>query len=170
MSKTNLRLLVLARRYLEKYLASSTAAATVDEYDLKIDSQVEKFLDLKQKLTYFLVTASIGPIAFALTFVKDVAKNLFGIWVAMFIGIVLGLVSTGCALYSLHLELASYQKHLGYRYARKRWDDLSQKEKDDWNDINVKAGLFLKFSFIALFAEITALTLFLVALLHRYNS
>ncbi|MGA8657669.1 MAG: hypothetical protein WB586_16110, partial [Chthoniobacterales bacterium] len=94
MSKTNLRLLVLARRYLEKYLASSTAAATVDEYDLKIDSQVEKFLDLKQKLTYFLVTASIGPIAFALTFVKDVAKNLFGIWVAMFIGIVLGLVST----------------------------------------------------------------------------
>jgi hypothetical protein len=170
MSETNLRLLVLARRYVEKYLATDGTAASIDEYDLKIDGQVEKFLDLKQKLTYFLVTASIGPIAFALSFVKDVAKHLFGIWIAMFIGILLGLVATGCALYSLHLELGSYQKHLGYRYARKQWEDLSKDAQTEWDDINARAGLFLKFSFIALFAEVTALTLFLMVLLHRQSS
>jgi hypothetical protein len=125
MSRTELRLLALSRRLLEKNLKSTNVETGPDEYDLKIDSQVEKFLDLKQKLTYFLITASVGPIAFAVSFVKDETKNLSGIWIAMTVGVIIGLLAAGFALFSLHFELISYQKHLGCRYARKGWADLA---------------------------------------------
>lgn len=166
MSRTELRILALLRRFLEKNLENKTATKGPDDYDLKIDDQVEKFLDLEQKLTYFLITASIGPIAFALSFVKDETKNLSGIWIAMAVGVVVGLLAAGLALFSLHFELDSYQKHLGCRYARKAWADLTKPEQDEWDKINARARIFLKYSFIALLAEITILTFFLMVLLH----
>jgi hypothetical protein len=149
-----------------KNLGSPTTGTVPNEYDLKIDSQVEKFLDLKQKLTYFLITASVGPIAFALSFVKDETKNISGIWIAMATGVVIGLLAAGFALFSLHFELTSYQKHLRYRYERKSWADLTAVEQSQWNKINARAHTFLKFSFIALFAEIAVLAVSLMILLH----
>src|SRR5581483_10285115 len=38
------------------------------EYDLKIDAQVEKFVENKQKLAYFLITASVTVIGFIVNF------------------------------------------------------------------------------------------------------
>jgi len=38
------------------------------DYELKVDEQVEKLLESKQKLIYFVVTASAASIAFAVDF------------------------------------------------------------------------------------------------------
>ncbi len=38
---------------------SENVTSEPSEYELKIDAQVKKFLETKQKLTYFLVTASV---------------------------------------------------------------------------------------------------------------
>jgi hypothetical protein len=145
-------------------------ANPADDYELKIDSQVEKFLDLKQKLTYFLITASIAPIAFSLGFVKDETKSLSGIWIPMVVGIVIGLLSAGFALFSLNAEVASYQKHLGYRYQRKVWTDLSTKEQNQWKRLNADARWFLRGSFSTLFAEFILLAIVLMLFLHAKTS
>jgi len=43
----------------------------VNEYEIKIDEQVNKFLDLNHKLTFFLVTGAIGTLGFTLAFAKE---------------------------------------------------------------------------------------------------
>jgi len=136
-----------------------------DEYELKIDAQAEKFLDQKQKLTYFLITASVTPIAFVLSFVKDDLRNLSWLWSMMVVGVLLGLGSAGCALRALSFELVSYQSHIACRYARKSWSDLSKDEQDRWDKINQSAALFFRLSFISLFAEMIGFAIFLVAFL-----
>jgi hypothetical protein len=41
----------------------------------------------------------------------------------------------------------------------------AKQEQDEWDKINARARIFLKYSFIALFAEITVLAFVLIALL-----
>src|SRR5919197_467884 len=48
------------------------------EYDLKIDAQVEKFLELKHKLTFFLITAAVGSIGYTLKFSIDKLTEIAG--------------------------------------------------------------------------------------------
>jgi len=54
-----------------------TAAENNDQaFELSIDQQVEKFLELRQKLSYFLITASIAVIAFSINFyIKNIRTD-----------------------------------------------------------------------------------------------
>lgn len=135
------------------------------EYDLKIDAQTEKFLDLKQKLTYFLITASVTPIAFALTFMQDKLDSVAGLWYLLAAGTLSGLGSAGSALQAIHLELRSYRIHIKTRYCRKEWDDLCKDQRDRWDGINKSAARFLKWSFLLLFFEIVLLAIFFMLVL-----
>lgn len=142
------------------------------EYDLAIDTQAEKFLELKQKLTYFLVTASVAPIAFAISFAKDEIDRPGPGWFFLALGLSglsCGLLSAGTALLSLHRELKSYRKHIQYRYARKSWEELTKEDQEEWDRLNKSAAFFLKVSFGMLFLEITQLVVCIVAILmiHR---
>ena len=109
-----------------------------NDYDLAIDSQVEKFVEIKQKLTYFLITASVAVIAFLVTFAVD-HPTVGGFQTASGVRLFLlitsslaGFATAGLSLMNLHLEHKSYAKHLKYRYQRKRWDALPDAEKRRW--------------------------------------
>jgi RsiW-degrading membrane proteinase PrsW (M82 family) len=133
------------------------------EYELKIDAQVEKYFEIKQKLTYFLITASVAIITFLANFVfkyRSEAKYLF--WLII-VSCIAGLVTSGLSLLNLHFEHKSYRLHLKYRYEQKTWDSLNEKDKKKWDSINKLAGRFLVGAFVALFIEITfAVTFFIL--------
>lgn len=133
-----------------------------NEYELKIDAQVEKFFEIKQKLTYFLITASVAVIAFLANFVIEHQSEISNfIWLAIFSSIS-GLLTSGCSLLNLHLELISYKLHLKYRYERKTLIDLTDVENKKWDKVNLRAFLFLKIAFFLLFIEIAFAVVFFV--------
>jgi hypothetical protein len=135
------------------------------EYDLKVDTQVEKFLETKHKLTWFLVTASVAVIAFLVNFVaarQTAARPLLGL---VIVAAVLGLLTAGLALLNLHCEMQSYQLHIRYRYQRRTWDALSQQERTAWEWINRYAAWGLRAAFILLFGEMVFAVAFFVAFL-----
>lgn len=133
-----------------------------DDYELKIDDQVEKFVEMKQKLTYFLITASIAIIVFLANFINKHPKDIkYLVWLAI-ISSISGLLTSGCSLLNLHLELRSYRLHLQYRYERIDWVSLSKKQKKEWELINKRAARLLTSAFFFLFIEITYAVMFFV--------
>jgi hypothetical protein len=126
---------------------------TDDEYSLKIDDQVQSFLELKHKLTFFLRTAAIGSLCFTLAFsierFEEISASLFQSTM-LYAGTATALLSVGLALSSLYCEIRSYQYHLRYRYEKKSWNTLSPDEQDRWTLINKLAGRFLIASFIVI--------------------
>jgi hypothetical protein len=132
------------------------------EYDLKIDSQVEKFLETKQKLTYFLITASVAVIAFLFDFVHDnktVAMNFA--WLVI-LSSLSGLLTAGFSLLNIRYELQSYRLHLKSRYERKDYSTLDQREQKLWDRINYRASRLLILAFTFLFSEIFLAVLFFI--------
>ena len=73
-----------------------------NDYELKIDEQVNKFLDLNHKLTFFIVTAAVGTLGFTLNFTTaskvQIASNLCSL-ILIGIAAVLALLSAGVALF-----------------------------------------------------------------------
>jgi hypothetical protein len=144
------------RRLFVKILRTSStggdAASPISEYDLKIDAQVEKFLENKHKLTYFLVTASAAPIAVVVQFAygKSLSSIAFVMAVA---GVVTGLAAAASALQALQFELASYRNHIEYRYARKTWDGLTALQQESWDRVNIRAAAFTRIAFLLLCVE-----------------
>jgi hypothetical protein len=135
------------------------AASTPSEYDLKIDAQVEKFVENKQKLTYFLITASVTVIAFIVNFAVSHPTPLPSM---VIFAAIAGLFTSGFSLLNLRFEHRSYNLHLKYRYQRKTWDDLTPKEQTQWDKLNRQATFFIESAFVFLFIEILFSVIFLV--------
>jgi hypothetical protein len=145
-----------------------SSAEILTEYDLKIDTQVEKFLELKHKLTFFLITAAVGSLGFTLNFsianlgnisqrpervISLLAATLFSLSAVMF------------ALFSLYNEINSYRLHLKYRYLRKTWEQVDTKNQKAWDRANRFGKLFEKVSFVCLGLSVSLqATLFLLFL------
>ena len=135
-----------------------------DDYQLAIDTQAEAYLQLRQKLTYFIVTASIVVISFALNFYignehsSALLHKLHGVILA--VAAICALAASGAALISLHFGHLSFRKHLEARYAKKEWLNLTQHERDMWNRINKTTSIALFLSFVLLFGEILVLLIF----------
>ena len=124
------------------------------DYDLKIDEQVEKYLETKQKLTYFLVSASTAIIAFLSNFVfnnRNEVENLAGLAI---ISSLAGLITAGSSICNLYFEHQSYRLHLHYRYQKKTWDSLTLEQQQDWDRIHEKAKILLKTAFFSLVLQI----------------
>jgi len=133
-----------------------------NEYDLKIDAQVEKFVEIKQKLTYFLIAGSIAVIVFLANFViknRADAENL--IWLIILSSLA-GLFTSGFSLVNIYLELKSYKLHIKYRYQKMNWDSLTDKEQKNWDRINILAARLLNGAFISLFIEIAFAVIFFI--------
>ncbi len=132
------------------------------EYDLKIDIQVEKFIETKQKLTYFLITASVAVIAFLVDFVVKLRGEVGGlVWLAV-LSAVAGLLTAGFSLLNIRFELKSYRLHLKLRYEKKTWDSLKPDEQKDWDRVNRFAARFLESAFVFLFIEIALAIAFFI--------
>jgi hypothetical protein len=129
-----------------------------DDYELKIDDQVNKFLDLNHKLTFFLVTAAVGTLGFTLNFTVaskvQLASNL-GSLVLIGFAAVLALLSAGIALFALNADIKSFRLHLKYRYKRKSFENLTDQEQNDWVGINRLAASSRRWAFIFLVATAT---------------
>lgn len=125
-----------------------------DGYDLSIDTQVQEFTKLKQQLTYFIVSASVAVIVFAVNLAKDIVADDDQLRL-LAIASIAGVGAAGCALLNLHLQLSSYRLHLKYRTAGVR--DFTQLPRDDreaWDRLNGRAAKLLTASFGFLATEI----------------
>lgn len=149
-------------------VASPGAATQPSEYDLAVDSQVEKFVETKQKLTYFLITASVAVVAFTMNFFVDhtSADGRVGritLESALLVAAALaGLITAGLSLLTLRLEHSSYRLHLRYRYERKTWELLTEEQQTHWRATNAWAARLLGAAFAFLFAEIAFAVAFFV--------
>lgn len=138
-------------------------------YGLAIDEQVEKFVELKQKLTYFLITASVVVIAFVVKFAVDNLRvrghfTTTALETSLVIALSLsGLATSGCSLFNIHFEHRSYRLHLQYSYQRKKWDELTRKEQAQWDRINDWAAWLLRAAFVLLFVEIGLAVAFFIS-------
>src|SRR5581483_9341216 len=121
------------------------------EYDLKIDAQVEKFVENKQKLAYFLITASVTVIGFIVNFAVSHPPRLPSM---VIFASAAGLFTAGFSLLNLRFEHRSYNLHLKYRYPKKGWDDLAPAEQAYWDRLNRQATFFIESAFVFLFIEI----------------
>ncbi len=154
-------------------IADSVPPATSkpDDYDLAVDSQVEKFIETKQKLTYFLITASVAVIAFTVNFFVTRASKGGRVGEvtpesALVVGSALaGLATSGLALLVLRFEHRSFRLHLQYRYQRKTWEDLTPTQQRRWDAVNAWAARLLHAALACLFAEIALAVAFFVVFL-----
>jgi hypothetical protein len=129
----------------------------LSDYDLKIDTQVEKFLEMKHKVVFFLMTAAIGSIGYTLKFSVDKLDAITAHpWRIAFLlaGTIAGLLAAGSVLYSLSQEVNSYQLHIKNRYLRKSWDQLSEDEQISWDKINHRAHISQRLAFVLLIISI----------------
>lgn len=148
--------------------APERAPSEASDYDLNVDAQVEKFVEIKQKLTYFLITASVAVTAFVVSFVVDNLRvdgrfttTTLEARLVVFSALA-GLVTAGLSLLNIRFEHRSYLLHLGYRYKRMTWESLEQKEKQRWDRINDWAARFLAGAFAFLFFEIGLAVVFFI--------
>lgn len=153
-----------------------------EEFNLKVDEQVAGFIEVSQKLTYFLVTGSVAVIAFmadlifdkesllAVTKLPGCSKCVFGL-----VGIA-GLLSAGAALKALHFEIKSYRLHLKWRYQGKGYGDLSETvepEKTDkrrWKEYNGRASFWRESSFFCFWLEMAFAVAFFILVLKGAGS
>ena len=133
-------------------------------FELSIDQQVEKFLELRQKLSYFLITASIAVIAFSINFYtknirtdKVLVHHVHGTLLAA--GAISALATAGLALLNLQFGHMSVRNHVKYRYERLSYSELTNRQKQSWTAVNITASYALFLAFIALFLEILFLIL-----------
>ena len=143
-----------------------TDSESDDSYALKVDEQVSKFLELSHKLTFFLVTAAVGTLGFTLNTAIDhgaITMAGWGTFSVLTVAAILALTSAAMSLAALRHDSVSFQLHLRYRYARTEWDDLSQAERDAWNDINQKASWCRKHAFRFLLVTVTLQVVFFLS-------
>lgn len=146
----------------QKETKEETKPIEPSDYDLKIDTQVERFVEIKQKLTYFLITASAAAIVFLYKFLVDHfydAGNL--VWFAIF-STIAGLLTSGFSLVNIRLEHQSFTLHLKNRYLKKTWESLSSKEQNEWDRIKEQASCLLTVAIICLFIEFGFAAAFLI--------
>ena len=128
------------------------------DYSLKIDSQVEKFLELKQKVTFFLITAAIGSVGFTLNFSVNRLDKFVGApfrtaW--LITGCLLGLIAAASTLLSLDQETSSHRIHLKARYQNiLSFQQLTKKEQNRWKKVNHRAKIFQRVAFVLLISSI----------------
>ena len=139
-----------------------TDGSKLNEFELKIDSQVEKFLEVKQKFTYFLVSAAVVVAVFVFNQAEKKTPESFIMLIFLIASGLSGIVAAGCSLLSIHFEIISYRMHIHYRYKRKTWDTLDDKSKQSWDRSNHKAKAFFSAAMICLFCEILFAILFLI--------
>ena len=137
---------------------NGNAPDETSDYILQIDRQVEKFLDLKHKLIFFLITASVATIGYTLNFSVTQLSLIAGHpgrIATLVTGCVLGLLAAGFALYSLNQELISYRFHIDIRYKRMSVDELPREKREQWDTVKRRAYVFQRAAFLLLFLSVT---------------
>lgn len=127
-------------------------------YELEVDKQVEKYLDLKHSLTIFLITAAVGSIGFTLNFSVQHLDKISGRLERVFclsVGSVLGLLTAALLFYALDCDMVSFRHHLKMRYEHKSYEQLPVLEQKAWDRDIGRAKSFRRWALVSLFLSIT---------------
>jgi len=149
-------------------VTSIPSQGSSDDHELKIDEQVNKFLDLNHNLTFFIVTGAVGTLGFTLAFANEhssEAKASFWLLAILAVAGAAGLLAAWAGLHALRLDQQSFRIHLKYRYQRKSWGVLTEPEQEAWNRINAGASSARRAAFNLLVATVATQAVFLFALL-----
>jgi hypothetical protein len=136
------------------------------DYDLKVDDQVNKLLDLDHKLAFFMVTAAVSTLAFTLSFAASnkllaATSRLHVAWLSF--AAVAALGSAAAVLFALHVSIRSIRLHIRYRYERKSFADLSPSEQVTWSRLNSYANQARRWAFILLIATVATQVAYLTS-------
>jgi hypothetical protein len=126
-------------------------------YELDVDRQVEKYLDLRHSLTIFLITAAIGSIGFTLNFSVQHLDKISGHIeriVCLSLGSLLGMITAAFLFYALDRDMASFRHHLKIRYEHKSYEQLPAQEQKAWDRDIGKAKAFRSWALVSLFFSI----------------
>jgi hypothetical protein len=137
----------------------------LEEYDLKIDEQVQNFLEVGQRLAFYVVTAAVGSLGYTLT---HAATNGVHRWLSFSTVLLAGivtLVTVACVLLSLWYQIASYRMHLSCRTSRSQYEDLSTESKAKWNLVNRRSISLQRAAFVGLTLGIVFQTTYFASVL-----
>ena len=126
-------------------------------YELDIDKQVEKYLDLKYSLTIFLITAAIGSLGFTLNFSIEHLDKITGRLervLCLSLGSILGLLTAALLFYALDRDIVSYRHHLRMRYEHKSYEQLPAQEQKVWDRDIGRAKNSRRWAMVLLFFSI----------------
>jgi hypothetical protein len=126
-------------------------------YELEVDKQVEKYLDLKHSLTIFLITAAIGSIGFTLNFSVQHLDKINGHLeriICLSVGSMLGLLTAAFLFYALDRDMVSFRHHLKMRYEHKSYEQLPDQEQKAWDRDIGRAKNFRSWALVSLFFSI----------------
>ncbi|HEY1212916.1 MAG TPA: hypothetical protein VGE93_04710 [Bryobacteraceae bacterium] len=143
--------------------------AQLDDLDLKVDDQAHKLIELKQKFTYFLVTAAVAILVFDANFLLNYGKiNTKALalnsstWVLMAAAIS-GTVSSSLSLLSVQFGHKAYTIHVRARYQRRT--NLSPGDEQESKNLSNSQKWFQYLSTYALLVEIALSISFFVLLI-----
>ena len=126
-------------------------------YELEVDRQVEKYLDLKHSLTIFLITAAVGSIGFTLNFSVQHLDKISGHLervICLSVGSFLGLLTSAFLFYALDCDMVSYRRHLRMRTEHKSYVQLPEPEQSAWDRDIGRAKSFRRLALVSLFLSI----------------
>jgi hypothetical protein len=143
----------LAHRRTRQRALSTAQASEADEYELKLDDQVAHFFQLNHTLTYFIITATVGTFGFTINLLLTnkllTNYNPVGILGVSFAALA-SLLGAAASLIALRYDVESYRLHLEYRHKRKRYNDLTNEQRDAWDKIHRWAKWMRELSFVFL--------------------
>jgi hypothetical protein len=145
--------------------ASPEALSAADEYELKLDEQVENFLEVSQRLAFYLIAAAVGSVGFTLTYATGhgaLSRLGFGILVA---AADVSLATVSLVLLALWSQIESYRMHLSARTQRLRYESLSSAKKARWETHNRRSKLLQMVGFAGLAVGIGLQAVFFVVVL-----
>lgn len=139
----------------EETLSADDIREKTFEYQLKVEELANKFFEMKHKITFFLVTAAVGSIAYTLNFSVN---NLPAITAfieresCLIFGSLSALLTVAFALMSMNYDMHSNRLNLVAYFDRKQYEELTPAKKAEWTATSQKAALFevLAFTFLCI--------------------
>ncbi len=125
------------------------------EHYLKVEEHADKFFEMKHKITFFLITAAAGSIAYTLNFAvgRLVEVAIFPERKICLIIAALGaMLTVASALLSMYYDVDANRFNLSAYFERKLYEDLPEETKRSWDRTGRRAKDYevLAFTFLGI--------------------
>ena len=138
-----------------------------DDYQLKLDEQVNHFYTLKHNLTFFIITAAVGTLGFSINFLITnkliTSTNIFNLTLIILASLA-ALLCSGLSVLALNKDIKSFQLHLKYRHKRLTYEQLNSVQQEEWDESNKIASRARKYSLGLLVFTVTLLLFTIIIL------
>lgn len=140
------------------------------EYLLKLEEHADNFVEIKHRISLFVITSAVGSIGYTLNF--SVARlSEVGLQpqrqICLVVGSLAALACVALALLSMYYDMQSYRLNLSTYAARKLYDELTDANKAKWGKINAKSTFCQRLAITTLFVSIMYQTALYVLLIFQ---